>query len=104
MEGIKKATNGRNLTEGQWEYRKQWSLDVGQEDRKQWSLDVGQEDREQWSLDVGQEDRKQWSVGVGQEDRDHWSLDVGQEDRRSDRNTRLSQTLDRCDKAQWRIH
>jgi hypothetical protein len=40
MEGIKKAMNGRNLTEGQW------SLGVGQEDREQWNLGVGQEDRE----------------------------------------------------------
>jgi histone-lysine N-methyltransferase SETMAR len=24
--------------------------------------------------------------------------------RRPDRNTRLAQTLDRCDKAQWRLH
>jgi hypothetical protein len=30
MEGIKKAMNERNLKEGQWEYRKQWSLGVGQ--------------------------------------------------------------------------
>ena len=30
MEGIKKAMNERNLSEGQWEDRKQWSLDVGQ--------------------------------------------------------------------------
>jgi hypothetical protein len=30
MEGIKKAMNGRNLKEGQWEDRKQWSLGVGQ--------------------------------------------------------------------------
>jgi hypothetical protein len=30
MEGIKKAMNGRNLKEGQWEERKQWSLGVGQ--------------------------------------------------------------------------
>jgi len=29
MEGIKKAMKERNLTEGQWEDRKQWSLDVG---------------------------------------------------------------------------
>jgi hypothetical protein len=27
-----------------------------------------------------------------------------QQRRRPDRNTRLSQTLDRCDKAQWRLH
>ena len=30
MEGIKKAMNERNLSEGQWEDRKQWSLSVGQ--------------------------------------------------------------------------
>ena len=30
MEGIKKAMNERNLSEGQWEDRKQWSLCVGQ--------------------------------------------------------------------------
>ena len=30
MEGIKKAMNERNLNEGQWEERKQWSLGVGQ--------------------------------------------------------------------------
>jgi hypothetical protein len=30
MEGIKKAMNGRNLKEGQWEGRKQWNLGVGQ--------------------------------------------------------------------------
>jgi hypothetical protein len=30
MEGIKKAMNGRNLKEGQWEDREQWSLGVGQ--------------------------------------------------------------------------
>jgi hypothetical protein len=30
MEGIKKAMNGRNLKEGQWEYREQRSLGVGQ--------------------------------------------------------------------------
>jgi hypothetical protein len=30
MEGIKKAMNERNLKEGQWEERKQWSLGVGQ--------------------------------------------------------------------------
>jgi hypothetical protein len=42
MGGIKKSMNGRNLKEGQWEDREQWSLGVGQEDRKQWSLGVGQ--------------------------------------------------------------
>jgi hypothetical protein len=30
MEGIKKAMNGRNLSEGQWEDREQWNLRVGQ--------------------------------------------------------------------------
>jgi len=30
MEGIKKAMNDRNLNEGQWEDRKQWSVGVGQ--------------------------------------------------------------------------
>jgi len=30
MEGIKKAMNERNLNEGQWGDRKQWSLGVGQ--------------------------------------------------------------------------
>jgi len=30
MEGIRKAMNKRNLNEGQWEDRKQWSRGVGQ--------------------------------------------------------------------------
>jgi hypothetical protein len=30
MEGIKKAMNERNPSEGQWEDRKRWSLGVGQ--------------------------------------------------------------------------
>jgi hypothetical protein len=30
MEGIRNAMNERNLNEGQWEDRKQWSLVVGQ--------------------------------------------------------------------------
>ena len=30
MEGIRKAMKEINLNEVQWEYRKQWSLDVGQ--------------------------------------------------------------------------
>ena len=30
MEGINMAMNERNLSEGQWEDRKQWSLSVGQ--------------------------------------------------------------------------
>jgi hypothetical protein len=30
IEGIRKAINERNLNEGQWEERKQWSLGVGQ--------------------------------------------------------------------------
>jgi hypothetical protein len=34
MEGIKKAMNERNLNEGQWEDRKQWSLGVRQRRKK----------------------------------------------------------------------
>jgi len=34
MEGIKKVMNERNLNEGQWEDRKQWSLGVGQRRKK----------------------------------------------------------------------
>ena len=30
MEGIRKGMNVRNLKEGQWEDRNQWSLGVGQ--------------------------------------------------------------------------
>jgi len=30
LDGRYKATNERNLNEGQWEDRKQWSLGVGQ--------------------------------------------------------------------------
>jgi hypothetical protein len=30
MEGVRKAMNERNLQEGQWEDRRQWSLGVGQ--------------------------------------------------------------------------
>jgi hypothetical protein len=30
MDGIRKAMNKRNLKEGQWDDRKQWSLGVGQ--------------------------------------------------------------------------
>jgi hypothetical protein len=30
IEGIKKAMNGRNLKEGQWEDREQWSIGVRQ--------------------------------------------------------------------------
>jgi hypothetical protein len=30
MEGIKEDMNGRNLKEGQWEDREQWSIGVGQ--------------------------------------------------------------------------
>jgi len=30
LEGIKEAINVRNLNEGQWEDRKQWSRGVGQ--------------------------------------------------------------------------
>jgi hypothetical protein len=29
MEGVRKAMNGRNLQEGQWEDRRQWSLGIG---------------------------------------------------------------------------
>jgi len=36
VEGIRKAMNERNLNEGQWEDRKQWSLGVGQR-RKFWN-------------------------------------------------------------------
>ena len=39
MEGIKKAMNERNLNEGQWEDRKQWSLGVGQR-RKSFEPDI----------------------------------------------------------------
>jgi hypothetical protein len=34
MEGIRKAMNERNLNEGQWEDRKQWSLGVRQRRKK----------------------------------------------------------------------
>ena len=34
MNGIKKAMNERNLNEGQWEDRKQWSLGVGQRTKR----------------------------------------------------------------------
>ena len=37
MEGIRKAMNERNLNEGQWEDRKQWSLGVGQRRKKFWN-------------------------------------------------------------------
>jgi hypothetical protein len=67
MEGIKKVMNGRNLKQGQWEDREQWSLGVGQEDREQWILRVGQEDREQWSLRVGQR-RKSFKTGDDDDD------------------------------------
>jgi hypothetical protein len=39
MEGIRKAMNERNLNEGQWEDRKQWSLGVGQR-RKRFETDI----------------------------------------------------------------
>ena len=39
MEGIKKAMHGRNLNEGRWEDRKQWSLGVGQR-RKCFETDI----------------------------------------------------------------
>ena len=38
-EGIKKAMHERNLNEGQWEDRKQWSLGVGQR-RKRFETDI----------------------------------------------------------------
>jgi hypothetical protein len=34
MEEIKKDMNERNLNEGQWEDRKQWSIGVGQRRKK----------------------------------------------------------------------
>jgi len=37
MEGIRKAMNERNLNEGQWEDRKQWSLGVGQRRTTFWN-------------------------------------------------------------------
>ena len=37
MEGIKKAMNERNLSEGKWEDRKQWSLGVGQRRKTFWT-------------------------------------------------------------------
>ena len=37
MEGIRKAMNERNLNEGQWEDRKQWSLGVGQRGKTVWN-------------------------------------------------------------------
>ena len=37
MEGIKKAMHERNLKEGQWEDRKQWSLGVGQRRKTFWN-------------------------------------------------------------------
>ena len=37
MESIRKAMNERNLNEGQWEDRKQWSLGVGQRRKKSWN-------------------------------------------------------------------
>jgi hypothetical protein len=39
LEGIRKAMNERNLTEGQWEDRKQWSLGVGQR-KKRFETDI----------------------------------------------------------------
>ena len=41
MEGIKKAMNERNLNEGQWEDRKQWSLGVGQRRKTFWTRYTG---------------------------------------------------------------
>ena len=40
MEGIKKAMNDRNLNEGQWGDRKQWSLAVGQRSKKRFEPDI----------------------------------------------------------------
>jgi len=37
MEGIRKAINERNLNEGQWEDKKQWSLGVGQRRKTFWN-------------------------------------------------------------------
>jgi len=37
MEAIKKTMNERNLSEGQWEDRKQWSLGVGQRRKTFWT-------------------------------------------------------------------
>jgi len=37
MEGIRKEMNERNLNEGQWEGRKQWSLGVGQRRKTFWN-------------------------------------------------------------------
>ena len=37
MEGIKMVMNERNLNEGQWEDRKQWSLGVGQRRKMFWT-------------------------------------------------------------------
>jgi hypothetical protein len=39
MEGIKKAKNKRNLSEGQWEDRKKWSLGVRQR-KKSFETDI----------------------------------------------------------------
>jgi len=36
-EGIRKAMNERNINEGQWEDRKQWSLRVGQRRTTFWN-------------------------------------------------------------------
>ena len=38
MEGIRKTMNERNLNEGQWEDRKQWSLGVGQRRKTFWNI------------------------------------------------------------------
>ena len=40
MEGIRKAMNERNLNEGQWEYRKQWSLGVAKRKKKSFETDI----------------------------------------------------------------
>ena len=54
MEGVSKAMNERNVSEGQCEDRKQWSLGVGQR-RKAFRnryMDGWVSTRWQWSLDV----------------------------------------------------
>jgi len=40
MEGIKKVMNERNLNEGQWEDKKQWSLGVGQRRKTFWTRHI----------------------------------------------------------------
>jgi hypothetical protein len=47
IEGIRKAINKRNLNEGQWKDRKQWSLGVGQLSKRFLNryIQVSQEER-----------------------------------------------------------